>query len=137
MSPHFRAGFNYSGLKALARELRKSQTLTEKLFWNAVRNGKFQNLKFRRQHQIGLYIVDFYCPAYYIVIELDGGIHYLAENIQKDKERDWSLKLQGYKVFRFSNERIINDLDFVLNEITLYINSLPPSPSGRRAGDEG
>jgi type I restriction enzyme, R subunit len=137
MPSHFRAGFQYSGLKVLARELRRNQTTAEAIFWNAVKNRKFLNLKFRRQHQIGLYIVDFYCPEYGIVVELDGEIHHLAVNKQKDKERDLSLKVQGYKVFRFLNDRILNDLDYVLNELSEYISSIPPSPHGRGAGGEG
>jgi type I restriction enzyme, R subunit len=136
MNPQYRGGFSYSGLKLLARELRKSQTTAEKIFWDTVKKRRFLDLKFRRQHQVGFYIVDFYCSEYNIVIELDGGIHDKPANKKNDAERDLSLKLQGYKVFRFRNERIISELNSVLQELAEYIH-LHPSPSGRRAGDEG
>ena len=136
MNPHYRGGFNYAGLKLFARALRKNQTKAEKIFWETVRNRKFLNLKFRRQHQIGLYIVDFYCCEYNVVIELDGDIHDLPVNKHYDAERDSNLTLQDYTVIRFRNERIINELDSVLQELRELFSSLP-SPPGRRAGDEG
>jgi very-short-patch-repair endonuclease len=135
-SPQFRGGFLFSGLLGNVRQLRKRQTPAEKIFWNEVRNRKFYNLKFRRQHQIGFYIVDFYCHEYNLVIELDGSIHDLETNKKNDEEREWNLKFQGYKILRFPNERIFNDIDAVLKEIFQHI-SLLPSPPGRRVGDEG
>ena len=136
MNPHYRGGFNYAGLKMLARELRKNQTAAEKIFWDRVKNRKFQNLKFRRQHQIGFYIVDFYCCEFNAVIELDGDIHDLPQNNRNDAERDFNLRFLGYYVFRFKNERILSELDSVLKELYEHLQLLP-SPPGRRAGDEG
>src|SRR5690606_1794412 len=68
----YRGNLKYSGLIEEARELRKKQTKAEEIFWQLVRNRKFNNLKFRRQHQIGNYIADFYCVELRLVIEFDG-----------------------------------------------------------------
>lgn len=107
---HFRGGFNYSGLVVQARELRQKQTPAEELFWQLVRNRKFLNLKFRRQHQVGLYIVDFYCDECKLVIELDGSVHNISANKKNDEERDWNLAKQGFKVLRFTNGQIFGDI---------------------------
>jgi type I restriction enzyme, R subunit len=121
MRPHSSERFCYTRLKSFARELRKCQTEAEKVFRNAVRNRKFSNLKFRRQHQIGFYIADFYCHEWKLVIELDGVIHERDANQKADKERDWNLTLKDCTVLRFSNDKVLNDLDSVLKEIADYI----------------
>ncbi|MCU0748147.1 MAG: N-6 DNA methylase [Akkermansiaceae bacterium] len=72
---HFRGGYDFSGLVAQARELRKKQTPAEELLWQLLRNRQIADLKIRRQHQIGDYITDFYCHERKLVIELDGEIH--------------------------------------------------------------
>jgi type I restriction enzyme, R subunit len=121
MRPHSSERFCYTRFKSYARELRKHQTEAEKVFWNAVRNRKFLNLKFRRQHQVGFYIADYYCHEWKLIIELDGGIHELVENQRADEERDWNLNLKDCKVLRFPNDKVVNDLDSVLKEVANYI----------------
>jgi len=115
-------------------ELRKSQTQAEEFLWEILRNRQFMKLKFRRQHQIGDYIVDFYCHDKRLVIEIDGGIHNKQYQIKKDKKRDVYLTSLGITVLRFTNEQVINNIENVLQEISEYCL---PSPSGRREGDEG
>jgi len=85
---NYKGGLDFSGLLDEARTLRTNQTQAEGLFWNLVRDRKFLNLKFRRQHQIGHYIIDFYCDEKKLIIELDGEIH--DSNFQKkhDSTRD-------------------------------------------------
>jgi type I restriction enzyme, R subunit len=122
MRPHSSEKFCYSSLKSFSKELRKNQTEAEKVFWNVIRNRKFLNLKFRRQHQIGFYIADFYCHEWKLVIEIDGGIHEAESNQKTDEERDWNLKLKDCKVLRFTNDKVLNDLDTVLKEIGNYID---------------
>ena len=99
-----------------ARELRKEQTSAEKILWEILRNSNFLNLKFRRQHNIGRYIADFYCHDKLLVIELDGSVHTTQQ--YEDAERDYWLKSQGFTIIRFTNEQIFNHIDYVLNTIT-------------------
>src|SRR5574344_112349 len=129
---HYRAGMNYAGMIEQIRELRKNQTKAEEIFWALVRNKQFLGLKFRRQHQIGHYIVDFFCNSEKVVIEFDGSVHELPEQQKKDKKRDKYLTSLGNKVLRFCNEELLNKPENVLNKIE---NSL--SPSGRDGREGG
>jgi len=101
------------------------------MFWELVRNRSFLNLKFRRQHQIGCYVVDFYCDEHKLVIELDGGIHGIR--VKHDQKRDRYLASQGCKVLRIPNEELLDKPQTILEQI---VNNLP-SPPGRGAGGEG
>lgn len=128
---HYRAGMYYTGMIEQVRELRKNQTKAEEIFWTIVRNKQFLGLKFRRQHQIGHYIVDFYCNSEKIIIEFDGSVHDLPDQRKKDEKRDKYLLSLGNKVLRFSNEELITYPDHVLKRIE---NSLSPSGRDRREG---
>jgi len=128
---NYRGGFKFSGLIDQARELRKNQTKAEEIFWELVRNRKFLNLKFRRQHQIGLYIVDFYCDEYKLVIEFDGDIHNLEKQKKHDSTRDKYLTSLGNKVVRFKNEELLNNPESVFNKISKYL----PLPVGEERGE--
>jgi len=129
---HYRGDRNISTLVEQARQLRKNQTPAEEIFWQIVRNRKFLNLKFRRQHQIGSYITDFYCNEHKLVIEIDGDIHLTNEQSTRDRDRDDYLRSVGNTILRFKNEEIYNDLENVLNKISKYIK---PSPTGRGQGE--
>ena len=95
--------------------MRETPTLAEKRLWAGLRKRQLHELKFRRQHIIDRFIVDFYCPGAKLVIEVDGGVH----NTQKeyDQERDRLLYDLGYHVVRFKNSEIENNLDAVLSTI--------------------
>ncbi|MBF2057606.1 MAG: DUF559 domain-containing protein [Cyanobacterium sp. T60_A2020_053] len=114
-----------------ARELRAKQTSTEVILWECLRRNQLFDFKFRRQHNIGSFIVDFYCHSAKLVIEVDGKIHEELEQKDKDKNRDEWLKNQGLKVLRISNEMVINNLEETLNIIT---KNLHPSPVGEGQG---
>ena len=101
----------------ITRTLRKNQTPWEAKLWNILRDKGIENLKFRRQHKIGHYVVDFCCLEKRLVIEIDGGQHNEDENIKKDLERDKYLKGQGYKVLRFWNNEVAENLDGVIEKI--------------------
>ena len=131
----YRGGYGFAGLVETVRELRKKQTPAEAIFWELVRNGLFMGLKFRRQHQIGDYIADFYCHEHRLVIEFDGGIH--ASRQERDGKRDAWMEAQGFKVFRFPNEQLLEDAQSILTDIAAVIEPDHPSTFGRRAGDEG
>lgn len=131
---HYRGGFDFAGLTDRVREFRQSQTSAEALLWELLRNRQFGGFKFRRQHQFGNYICDFYCHEAALVVECDGGSHLEREADKHDQKRDNYLRSQGVTVVRFTNQDILENTSSVLEEIAEY---LPPSPAGRRAGDEG
>lgn len=104
-----------------ARELRKNLTPQERKLWNILRNNQFHNLEFRRQHPIGNYIVDFICRSKKLIIEIDGGQHNKDFNIQYDKQRTIFFEKLGFKVIRFWNNDIDNNIDGVIWELEKYI----------------
>lgn len=99
------------------RELRKNMTDEEVLLWSKLRKKQMKNAQFYRQKPIGNYIVDFYCPKYKLVIELDGSQHFTDDSIAYDKERDEYLNAIGLKVLRFTNKQIHSELDLILEQI--------------------
>jgi very-short-patch-repair endonuclease len=113
--------------KEQARKLRRDATLEEKALWERLRDRKLQGLKFRRQVPIGPFIADFCCPDHRVVVELDGEGHREAQQAAHDSERDAYLRGLNYIVLRFSNQRILEDLDSVLREIASAILKSPPS----------
>jgi very-short-patch-repair endonuclease len=100
-----------------AQSLRENSTEAEVYLWERLKSNQFQGLKFRRQHPIGIYIVDFYCHQNRLIIEIDGGYHNTLEQIEKDKERTSFLVFQGLKVIRFTNEQLLTEIDAVLEKI--------------------
>ena len=108
---------NKPSLKAIRQDLRNNATFEETLLWQQLKGSKLNNKKFRRQHSIGNYIVDFYCPENKLVIELDGGIHSTKEAKEKDQHRDENLINFGLKVLRIENEEVIKDITSVLEKI--------------------
>ncbi|GAB4414263.1 MAG: hypothetical protein Kow00123_27740 [Anaerolineales bacterium] len=100
---------------ARARELRHPQTPAETLLWARLRNRQLSGFKFRRQHPIGTAIVDFYCDACRLAIEVDGDSH--AERAEYDAARTQALEEQGVRVIRFTNRDVIHHLDAVLERI--------------------
>ena len=106
------------------RDLREGSTKAEQLVWAIVRNRRLDGAKFRRQHSVGPYIVDFACLESWLIIELDGGYHdYIVE---EDLERQRYLKEQGFAVLRFWNEDVLQDAEAVARGIQ---NAMKKSPS--------
>ncbi len=102
-------------LKQRARELRKAGNLAEVLFWDQVKKKKFLNLDFHRQKIIGNYIVDFYCPALQLVVEIDGSSH--NDKIEYDKVRDEYLKSLKLKIVHYSDLDIKENLNSVIENL--------------------
>ena len=100
-------------IRNIAKILRKNQTPQEKKLWDLLRNRNFHNLKFKRQVPIGKYVVDFLCEEKKLIIELDGGQHNEEENIIKDNERTAYFKKAGYKIIRFWNNEIDENIEGV------------------------
>ncbi|RMF68366.1 MAG: endonuclease domain-containing protein [Cyanobacteria bacterium J069] len=111
-------------IEQAAKHLRKHQTPAEPRLWEALRNKKLHGLRFRRQHPVGKFIADFYCPSCKLVIELDGETH--AHQADYDTARTQEMAAYGYHVIRFENQQIFDDLDSVLNVI--YQKALSRSP---------
>jgi cyclase len=105
-----------------AGELRNNPTAAESVLWQYL-NGNQLGVKFRRQHPLGIYIADFYCHQYKLVIELDGSIHDIPEIAKEDITRDQHLTDEGLKVLRFKNYQIFSQIEFVLNQIKQHTNS--------------
>lgn len=108
----------------LARNLRKNSTIQEKRLWNLLKNHKFHGLKFKRQQPIGNYIVDFICKEAKIIIEIDGSQHNEFKNKEYDNERTVFLNSLGYKVIRFWNNEIYENIEGVIKKIEQEINPL-------------
>ena len=108
-----------SSLKSLARKLRNKQTPEEIRLWRYLRRKQIHNAQFYRQRQLGKYIVDFYCPSKKLIIEIDGGQHYLDGHITKeDKIREKYFRdVLKLKVIRFTNIDIKNNLSEALEKI--------------------
>jgi len=112
-----------------ARELRRFSTEAEKRLWQALRARRLAGAKFRRQVWLSGYVADFYCPEARLVVEADGGQH--DQQRDYDARRSQALEQEGFRVIRFWNNDVIDNLDGVLAAISRAL-TLPP-PSGRRA----
>jgi very-short-patch-repair endonuclease len=104
-------------LLAFARALRQSHSDAERLMWAILRGRRFCGFKFRRQHPVGRYILDFYCDEAKLAIELDGGQHNSDEARRQDAVRSEFLSKQRIDVLRFWNHELLEDLDAVLEAI--------------------
>ena len=104
-------------LKSNSRNLRRDLTSAEKTLWNKIRRRQLENLQFYRQKIIGNYIVDFFCSKAKLVIEIDGGQHCETERIAEDELRTKYLKSKDFKVLRFTNIEILQNLESVVNKI--------------------
>ena len=98
-------------------------TPAEARLWEALRNKQLEGLRFRCQHPVGNFILDFYCPSCKLVVEVDGEIH--ARQTEYDDARTAKLAEYGCKVLRFRNEQVMNDLPKVLAEIRRVALSPP------------
>ena len=113
-----------------ARYLRKSATDCERILWRQPRNRKFADHKFRRQHPIDPYVLDFYCPNMKLAVELDGSGHDFRLREMHDHTRSEFLARQGIAVVRFWNHQVREELDSVLEAIWLALEDRGnPSPS--------
>jgi very-short-patch-repair endonuclease len=100
-----------------AVKLRQNSTASEELLWQHLRNRRLNDLKFRRQHMMKPFILDFYCPEHSLAIEIDGSIHDLPTSQIYDGTRQAKLEMQGIRFLRFSAEQVMSDIDSVLSEI--------------------
>lgn len=108
---------NRKHLESFRKNLRNNATSAEASLWKYLQRSQLEGRKFRRQHSIGNYIVDFYCPKEKIIIELDGEVHNNAKAQEYDKQRTEYLNSLGFKVIRFENKIVFDHLPSVLKDI--------------------
>ena len=104
-------------IKFYSRKLRNTMTEAENLIWSKIRRRQLKGYQFYRQKIIGNFIVDFYCPKAKLVVEIDGGHHYIEETIKKDRKRADYIIANGLKILRFSDTEVFKNLQGVLERI--------------------
>ena len=114
-----------------ARLLRNNMTDAEQILWDKLKNRNVFKARFRRQHPIGIFIVDFYCHEYKLAIEIDGEIHLKKEVNEYDDGRSYDIEKLGIKILRFTNNEVFTDLEKIIKEILKTIAVLEPPLGGR------
>jgi very-short-patch-repair endonuclease len=109
--------FSRKSLKFYRSSLRNKSTSAEAELWKVLKSKRLNGRKFRRQHSVGNYIVDFFCESEKLVIELDGNPHGEYHNIKKDIKRDQYPEGLGFSILRFENRLVFQDPEFIKNEI--------------------
>ncbi len=122
---------NEYNLKYFARKLRSNMTQHEQMLWSRIRKKQIHGLQFYRQKRIAGYIVDFYCPAVMLVIEIDGQQHKCAINAEYDRVRTQILNSIGLAVLRFDNYQLEIKIELVVAEILNWLNKHPTHPPFR------
>ncbi len=120
---------NNPGMKPLRKTLRNEATPAERELWNVLRQSNLGGFKFRRQHSVGRYIVDFYCPLERLAVELDGDSHFTEEAIEYDRERTAFLNSLNIRVLRFLNTDVHENLEAVCERILKELQATTPNPS--------
>ena len=115
----------YASLKEYALQNRNNTTQAEASLWEQLKSKQLDEYKFRRQHIIGQYIADFVCLEKRLIIEVDGSIHQLPENLQNDEARTTWLNEKGFKVIRFSNKEVLHNIDSVIETIKSELRTQP------------
>jgi very-short-patch-repair endonuclease len=125
---------NSRELQTAAREMRREPTPAEDALWEALRGRRLDALRFRRQHPVGRFVLDFYCPIHKLVVEVDGDVHDTQQ--ERDAERTAVIEAHGYRVVRFRNEEVMQNLPRVLARIRAETSSASPPLllSGEGAG---
>jgi very-short-patch-repair endonuclease len=111
--------------RKFARYLRKKETKAEKKLWELLKSRRCEGLKFRRQHPIHYYVVDFYCHKERLIVEVDGGIHSNKYIKEHDENRTAELERYGIRILRFSNEEVINNTAEVVTKIKEFVMRHP------------
>jgi len=121
-------------MRSRARWLRRDLTDAERIVWATLRAHRLNGAGFRRQKPIGTYIADFVCEASKLIVELDGGQHFEAEQQKRDMRRDAFLRGKGYRVLRFNNHDVMSNKNGVLDTIAAAIASSPSPTLPRKRG---
>ena len=123
---------NLDYLKTRRKELRGNLTMAEARLWKYLQKSQLDGRKFRRQHSIGNYILDFYCTSEKLAVELDGGQHYEETTQSYDETRTEFLNKLGIRVIRFTNTMVLGNIEWLLDEIRVNfteVNKPPLAPT--------
>ena len=110
----------------MAHALRKNMTDAERILWKRLKDKSIFKVRFRRQHPVDIFVLDFYCHELKLAIEVDGEIHLSAEVWDYDEGRSYELENFGIKILRFTNKQIFENLDEVQASILKTINDITP-----------
>jgi very-short-patch-repair endonuclease len=136
MSQNYRGGLSRPELLERCRALRRGETDAERLLWRMLRGRQVAGAKFRRQHQFGPFILDFFCAEHRLAIEVDGSQHFSDDGVARDASRTAWLRRAEIRVLRFDNRQVLLETEGVLEAILLELGTdvMPsprPSPRGR------
>ena len=126
----FTAPCLWEQFKPLARRKRREPVAAEKQLWRNLRGKRLGGFRFRRQHAIDRFIVDFYCAETRLVVEVDGPTH--DGTIEADAQRQRVLEALGFRVLRFRNEEVFEELGMVLRKIAEVLKNSTPPPTPLR-----
>ena len=115
--------FNNKRQNDLRKKLRNEMPMAEVLLWEELKGKKLNGYKFRRQHSIGVYVVDFYCPGKKLAIEIDGPTHFTDNDIENDKYRQFKIEQFGVQFIRFTNNDVFDNLNYVIEKILDRLNT--------------
>ena len=125
-------------MRARARRLRRDATDAERALWRRLRGKQLEGLKFRRQHAVGRFVLDFYCHECRLAVELDGGQHGEAAHRRRDDTRTAFLERKGVAVLRYSNLEVLQETEAVLEDLRRRAvarrRQPSPNPSRKREG---
>ncbi len=125
-------------MRARARRLRRDATDAERALWRRLRGKQLEGLKFRRQHAVGRFVLDFYCRECRLAVELDGGQHSEAAHWRRDDTRTAFLERKGVAVLRYSNLEVLQETEAVLEYLRRRAvarrRQPSPNPSRKREG---
>lgn len=120
---------NIEELKENRKRLRNSLTPAEAVLWALLKNSQLEKRKFRRQHSVGPYVLDFYCPSERLCIELDGAAHFTDSGYEYDTARTEYLEALNLRVLRFENKDVFEQTEEVMEEIRRQLLDKPPRPA--------
>ncbi|MDP2727200.1 MAG: endonuclease domain-containing protein [Dehalococcoidia bacterium] len=126
MNTNYRGSGSKVALLGRCRELRINNTDAERRLWSLLRSRQLGGAKFRRQHQFGPYILDYFCAEHCLAVEVDGGQHFDADQASRDVMRTRYLKEEGLRVLRFTNREVLQETEAVTRLIWEALGS--PSP---------
>ena len=110
------------------KKLRNELSRAEAVLWREIRGEKLAGYKFRRQHSVGPFVMDFYCPERKLAVEVDGDSHFLEGKELYDKEREEYINSFGIKILRFTNSEVFKSLESVVEKIRELFRTPPPTP---------
>ena len=118
--------YNRQADREKRKVLRHNMTEAEKILWEELKKKEIFNARWKRQHPVDIFIVDFYCHRFKLAIEVDGEIHLNEEILEHDDGREYEIEKFGIKILRFTNKEVFEDIESVRNRILKEINSLSP-----------